>query len=94
MDFEWDDVKNSKNAARHGVAFEDIGRFDWSTSLTACDDRHDYGETRFVSLGLIDHRLHVCVYTQRQSARRIISLRKANKREEALYEEALETPDR
>ena len=49
------------------------------------DDRQDYGETRFITIGFLDRRMVVVVWTQRGRARRIISLRKANDREQALY---------
>jgi len=44
------------------------------------DDRFDYGEVRQVAFGLIHDRLFVCVYADREAERRVISLRKANKR--------------
>jgi len=54
-------------------------------TLTVEDDRKDYEETRFITIGLLDERMVVMVWTQRGGARRIISLRKANEREKALY---------
>lgn len=93
MKFEWDEAKEGRNREVHGVSFHEVERFDWETAVTAKDGRWDYGEVRFVSLGFIGDRLYVCVYTQRAKARRIISLRKANKREVTLYEKANETVD-
>lgn len=93
MEFEWDDAKDVRNGAVHGVEFSAIYDFDWITAITAVDDRRDYGETRFISIGFIQGRLYVCVYTQRREACRIISLRKANKRERILYEEEIKTSD-
>lgn len=83
--FEWDDDKRTANLAKHGVDFAAVHRFDWSSSLTARDGRGDYGEDRFVTLGIIDGRLHFCAWTQRGERRRIISLRKANRREQAIF---------
>jgi uncharacterized DUF497 family protein len=80
-DFEWDSAKAGPNLARHGVAFEDIRRFDWETCATFEDRRADYCEQRFVSHGLIADRLHVAVWTVRGGRCRLISLRKANARE-------------
>jgi len=54
------------------------------------DDRFDYGEVREVAFGRINDRLFVCVYTDREAERRVISLRKANKREVRRYGENLE----
>ena len=58
--------------------------FDGAT-LTVADDRKDYGEPRFITIGRLDGRMVVTVWTPRGAARRIISLRKANDREQALY---------
>ena len=49
------------------------------------DARREYGEPRFVAYGLIRNRMHVCVYTLRGDAHRIISLRKANRSEVDAY---------
>lgn len=89
MEYEWDEIKNARNKAKHGFGFDSIVEFEWETAITAVDDRALYGETRFVSYGYIKGRLHACVYVTRQSARRIISLRKANKREEASYAQTI-----
>jgi uncharacterized protein len=64
--------------ARAGEVFEDL-------HLTCEDDRMDYGETRFISVGYIDQRMVVIVWTHRNGARRIISMRKANEREQNYY---------
>ncbi len=53
--------------------------------ITVPDERRDYGETRFITIGRLDGRMVVTVWTQRDGARRIISLRKANEREQAAY---------
>ncbi len=78
---DWDEDKRTANLAKHGVDFADAERFDWSSAKTEHDLRHDYGEDRFESVGLIGERLHVLVFTPRATGRRIISLRKANPRE-------------
>jgi hypothetical protein len=62
--------------------------FDWGNALVAPDDRRDYGEERFVSIGPINGRLHVLIFTARDATVRVISLRKANKREVKQYEKA------
>ncbi|MGD0563427.1 MAG: BrnT family toxin [Roseiarcus sp.] len=53
--------------------------------MTVSDDRRDYGEDRFITIGFLDARMVVAVWTRRSGARRIISLRKANDREQAIY---------
>lgn len=72
----------------HGVSFEAVARFDFATAFTVEDTRIDYGEARWRSIGLIEQRLHVLVFVQREAAVRVISLRKANAREVRLYEQA------
>jgi uncharacterized DUF497 family protein len=61
---------------------------DWSRARVAQDTRVDYGEARFQAYLIIGNRLHVAVYVRRQNIRRIISLRKANRRERSLYAQA------
>lgn len=88
--YEWDDTKRRTNLTRHGVDFVDAEFFEWDTALTAEDDRCLYGESRYVSIGFVDDRLHVLVWTPRGDAVRVISLRKANKREVRGYVDATE----
>jgi uncharacterized DUF497 family protein len=82
---EWDDDKRAANLAKHGVDFGDAARFDWDRALEVEDARYDYGERRWRALGPIDGRLHALVYARRGDAIRVISLRKANAREERLH---------
>ena len=55
-------------------------------TLTVEDDRQDYGEERFITIGFLDGAMVVLVWTPREGTHRIISMRKANERERALYE--------
>jgi uncharacterized protein len=84
-DLEWDEVKRASNRERHDVDFAEIARLDWTSALVVEDDRQDYGERRFLLMGRIDGRLHVAVITPRGERFRVISLRKANRREEGRY---------
>ncbi|HDZ72128.1 MAG TPA: BrnT family toxin [Aurantimonas coralicida] len=79
--FEWDDTKAASNRAAHGVPFETARRFDFERAEIMVDDRRAYGETRMVAVGEIDGRVHVLVYTERRDRIRVISLRKANRKE-------------
>lgn len=88
MLYEWDEKKRAANNARHRVDFLIVVDFDWDNALVAPDDRQKYGEERFVSIGPINGRLHVLIFTHRDAAIRLISLRKANKREVRQYEKA------
>jgi len=86
MQFEWDDDKEEANYAKHGIPFELAVRlFDDPFRLEIEDDRFDYGEERFITLGLIDGRVYVVIYTLRDNRCRIISARKANARESKRY---------
>ncbi len=82
----WDENKRLKNLANHGVDFRDLDRVDWEEALFFEDRRKDYGETRLIAMAPLGARLHVIVYVERGGQRRIISARKANSREVALYE--------
>ena len=86
MQYEWDERKNAANKEKHGVDFTLAEEFCWDTALETIDDRADYGETRWIALGLIGDRVHVMIYTFRNDNIRIISLRKANRREVDYYE--------
>lgn len=83
---EWDDDKAEANYAKHGIPFELAVRvFDDPFRLEIEDDRFDYGEERIITLGLIDSRVYVVIYTPRDECCRIISARKANARESRRY---------
>lgn len=84
--FEWSEAKAHANLQKHGVSFE-IGRraFDDSASIDEIDDREDYGEDRFIITGMVDRRLLTVTYTERDGRIRIISARKATRREQDSY---------
>ena len=83
--YEHDPKKLAINVTRHQVWFHEAEEFDWETAIIKVDGRHDYKEARLEALGLIGTRLHVMVFTFRETAVRIISLRRANKREIKRY---------
>lgn len=87
MKYEWDENKCKANIAKHDVDFISAEEFDWSTAIEVLDDRIEYDEDRWIAIGLIGNRLHILIYTMRVDTIRIISLRKANKREREFYEE-------
>ena len=86
MWYEWDDSKNLANYAKHGLAFEKVLGFEWNTAMEVPDERKDYGESRWIAIGMIGTRLHTLVYTKRTRILRVISLRKSNLRERKAYE--------
>jgi uncharacterized protein len=87
MRIEFDSAKDKFNRAKHGVSLAVAIGFDWDTALEREDDRFDYGELRFVAIGMIGTRLHVIVFTEGSDddAVRIISLRSAEKHEMRYY---------
>ena len=91
--FEWDNDKRLSNLEKHGVDFALFETCDWYASLVIADERRDYGEPRFIAFLPVDARLHVVVYAQRGTMRRLISARKANAREVWFYETQMDTPD-
>lgn len=85
MSYEWDDNKLAINLAIHKVHFSLVEQFDWTSAAIESDTRKNYGEPRFIAYGLIENRLHCLVFTPRGQHVRIISLRKANRREVNRY---------
>ena len=85
MEIEFDSAKNISNYEKHGIDFSAAREFDFATALIWQDERRVYGEKRFVALGELDGRVHVMVYTRRGDTVRVISLRKANRRESRRY---------
>jgi uncharacterized protein len=67
------------------LPFELTAELDWSAARVRPDERRDYGEGRYVALVPMSGRLYAVCYRVRRDARRIISFRKANKREERAY---------
>jgi len=86
MTYEWDERKRKTNLEKHGIDFSAIHLFDWECATIFADQRIDYEEPRMVAYGSIKGRLVVVVYTIRDNENiRIISMRKANKREVNRY---------
>jgi len=82
---EFDSAKSTENARKRGIGFERFAEMDFDTAISVEDTRKDYGEQRFRVLGLIDNQLHAAVITPRGDKIRVISLRRANRREERAY---------
>jgi uncharacterized DUF497 family protein len=86
MLFEWDDVKAASNVVKHGVTFEEaIQVFDDPRRAVLDTFRFADRESRFKAIGVINSRLITVVFTERGTARRMISARRANASEERLY---------
>lgn len=89
MDYEWDEAKNSANLIKHGLSFADAEEVFSGDTLTVRDGRKDYGEPRFATLGTLRGRVVFIAHTVRADNVRIISMRKANEREQKIYQERL-----
>jgi uncharacterized protein len=85
MQISFDPDKNEANIQSRGLPFALVTQLDWSSAIIEEDQRHDYGEQRYLALGLIGERLHAVVFTPRAGLMHVISLRKANAREVHLY---------
>ncbi len=84
--FEWDDAKAADNFAKHGVSFEAACRvFSDPFAIERLDDRRNYGEERFVIVGMVDERLLFVAFTMRADRIRIISARGAEPLERREY---------
>ncbi len=86
MQIEFDAAKDTANREHHRVSLGDAARLDWSATFVKEDSRKNYGEKREIGYGPIDNRLYCVVFVRRKSVFRIISLRKANRREVQAYE--------
>jgi len=81
--YEWDEAKRQSNLDNHGVDFADAVSLNWN--MATFETQFVSGEKRILSYAPMDRRLYAIVYTRRGAALRIISFRKANKREVLKY---------
>lgn len=79
----FDPDKNDRNIRDRGLSFEQAAEFDLESALVLVDERKEFGETRYIALGMLADRLHVLCFTEAGDGIRVISLRKANSREVA-----------
>ncbi len=88
MNITYDPAKDASNIALRGLSFERVAEFEFETAVFTVDARRDYGEIRHRALGFLDGRLHALVLVETAEGIRVISFRKANKREVQRYEQA------
>jgi len=81
MKFAWDDAKSERNRRERGFDFATAALIFAGPVQTIVDERRDYGEERIIAIGEIDSEVLVLVYTDRGQVRRIISARRANRKE-------------
>ena len=87
MHFEWDEHNNNENIRKHGIDFRDVVEMFTHPMLTRLDTRRDYGEDRWVGIGLLKNIVAVTVYLEWEDevTIRIISARKATRHESKEY---------
>jgi len=92
MEFEWDVDKDRENQAKHGISFEEATHIFDGPVLTKIDDREAYGEVREITMGMLSpDAVLVVVHTERGENIRLISARKANRRERQIFYDYLTT---
>lgn len=89
MKIEFDPIKRDKTLLERGLDFADAPLLFSGLHFTAADDRVDYGESRFITVGTLHGRVVVLVWTPRDTTRRIISMRYAHEREISCYRQYL-----
>jgi uncharacterized protein len=91
MRFEWDEAKNRANIRKHGFDFAEAEEMFRHPFLARPDMREDYGEARWIGIGVTGGRLAFLAFVERPyETVRIISLRKANYEERKEYEKAIQ----
>jgi|SRR6185437_1732455 len=89
--YEWDERKRSINLRKHGLDFADCACVFAGPTITSLDDRYSDPEARYSTLGLFRGRVVQVAHTEQEDGLvRIISFRKAKKREQACYFEAFQ----
>ncbi len=92
MEIEYDDRKRALTLEHRGLDFADAALVFEGDSFTVEDDRQDYGEQRYQTVGPLGGRIVMVVWTPRRDARRVISMRECNAKEREAYAGALDRP--
>ncbi len=85
MRIEYDAAKDFANLAKHGVSLRLAAELDWDSALVWVDDRREYGEARMIALVPKTAILYYVAFVDRGNVRRVISVRRANRREVRHY---------
>ena len=91
MRIEFDPTKDASNRLKHGVSLAMAAELDWDAAWVWVDERVDYNEMRMIALAPKTEILYCVAFVDRGDVRRIISLRRANRREVKHYVENDET---
>jgi uncharacterized protein len=90
MQFEWDEAKRLANLEKHGLDFADAVELIQGQMVIGRDQRFDYGEERYIGFGALRQRVIAVVFSRKEpDVIRLISLRKANQREQRRYGRAV-----
>ena len=89
MKIEFDPAKDAANQTKHGVSLSVAGELNWEAALVWVDGRFEYKETRMIALAPKTEILYYVAFVDRGEVRRVISLRRANRREVKHYVENL-----
>ena len=89
MKFTWDEKKRRRNLEKHGIDFADVEIIFSQPILVKLDTRRDYQEARWAALGQLKDEVVFLAYTLRGEDVRIISIRRANKKERKIYAQAI-----
>lgn len=90
MQCDFDPGKDATNLGKHGLSLAAAAELSWEAALVWLDDRADYGEVRMVALAPIGDMLYFVAFVDRETTRRIISVRRANRREVSHYVNAIQ----
>ena len=86
MEYEWDKIKREANIAKHDVDIVYAALIFEGRTLQTQDRRHDYGEIRYKSIGLIDDVCYVVIHTERNGKTRLISAWEGGQRDRREYQ--------
>lgn len=85
MRYTWDEAKRRSNIEKHGIDFAAVSLFEWHVAWVRADVRYDYTEARLRAVAPIGDRLFAMAFTIERRSIRVISLRRASRRETADY---------
>ena len=85
MKIEWDEKKRKLNIKKHGFDFADAVKIFEGATFTIRDDRFDYSENRYITLGMLEGIIIVIAHSEEDELIRVISMRKATKNEQKIY---------
>ena len=89
MRLHWDDAKRDSNLTKHGLDFHDAREVFSGLTVTVKDNRFEYAENRFITLGMLREIVVVIAHTESDDTIRVISMRKATKNEQERFFQSL-----